>query len=69
LTDWIELGSSAAPLPLPAPLGHAAAQAYRRLRSIQHKARLNEEPTQVPLALAEQERQAGLAVWREVFAD
>ena len=54
---------------LPAPLGHAAAQAYRRLRSIQHKARLNEEPTQVSLALAEQERQAGLAVWREVFAD
>ena len=53
---------------LPAPLGHAAAQAYRRLRSIQHKARLNEEPTQVSLALAEQERQAGLAVWREVFA-
>ena len=53
---------------LPAPLGHAAAQAYRRLRSIQHKARLNEEPTQVSLALAEQERQAGLAVWRQVFA-
>ena len=54
---------------LPAPLGHAAAQAYRRLRSIQHKARLNEEPTQVSLVMAEQERQAGLAVWREVFAD
>jgi glutamate-ammonia-ligase adenylyltransferase len=39
------------------------------LRSIQHKARLNEDPTQVALAQAEQERQAGLAVWRAVFGD
>jgi glutamate-ammonia-ligase adenylyltransferase len=54
---------------LPAPLGYAAAKAYRMLRSIQHKARLNEDPTQVALAQAEQERQAGLAVWRAVFGD
>ena len=53
---------------LPAPLGHDAAQAYRTLRRIQHKARLNEEPTHVALADAELERQAGLAVWRAVFA-
>ena len=54
---------------LPAPLGYAAAKAYRMLRSIQHKARLNEDPTQVALAQAEQERQAGLAVWRAVFGN
>ena len=53
---------------LPAPLGHDAAQAYRTLRRIQHKARLNEEPTHVALADAELERQAGLAVWQAVFA-
>ncbi len=53
---------------LPAPLGHEAAQAYRTLRRIQHQARLNEEPTHVAFADALLERQAGLAVWRAVFA-
>ena len=53
---------------LPAPLGHEAAQAYRALRRIQHQARLNEEPTHVALEEAQHERQAGLAVWRAVFA-
>jgi glutamate-ammonia-ligase adenylyltransferase len=52
---------------LPAPLGHAAAQAYRALRRIQHKARLNEEPTHVALDEAQRERQTGLGVWRAVF--
>ena len=52
---------------LPVPLGHDAAQAYRTLRRIQHKARLNEEPTHVALGDALYERQAGLAVWRAVF--
>ena len=52
---------------LPAPLGHEAAQAYRTLRRIQHKARLNEEPTHVALGDALHEREAGLAVWRAVF--
>ena len=52
---------------LPVPLGHDAAQAYRTLRRIQHKARLNEEPTHVALQDALHERQAGLAVWRAVF--
>ena len=32
---------------LPAGLGQAAADAYRELRRVQHRARLNEEPTQV----------------------
>jgi glutamate-ammonia-ligase adenylyltransferase len=52
---------------LPAPLGHEAAQAYRALRRIQHKARLNEEPTHVDLDEAQRERQTGLGVWRAVF--
>jgi len=52
---------------LPAPLGYEAAQAYRSLRRIQHKARLNEEPTHVAVGDAVLERQAGLAVWRAVF--
>jgi glutamate-ammonia-ligase adenylyltransferase len=52
---------------LPAPVGEAAARAYRVLRQIQHQARLNEEPTQVDLASAETERAAGLALWHAVF--
>ncbi len=33
---------------LPAPVGHAAAAAYRELRKLQHRARLNEESTAFP---------------------
>jgi glutamate-ammonia-ligase adenylyltransferase len=52
---------------LPAPVGENAAQAYRTLRQIQHRARLNEEPTQVDQAVVEAERAAGLALWEVVF--
>jgi [glutamine synthetase] adenylyltransferase / [glutamine synthetase]-adenylyl-L-tyrosine phosphorylase len=52
---------------LPSPVGEHAAQAYRVLRQIQHRARLNEEPTQVPLADAQIEQAAGLALWITVF--
>jgi glutamate-ammonia-ligase adenylyltransferase len=53
---------------LPPGVGEAAARAYRELRRVQHKARLNEEPTQVaPPALAA-ERDAVLALWRAVFS-
>ena len=52
---------------LPAPVGEDAAQAYRTLRQIQHRARLNEEPTQVDLTAIEPERSAGLALWASVF--
>jgi len=52
---------------LPAGVGHGAADAYRELRRAQHRARLDEQPTQVqPDALAPQ-RAAVLALWREVF--
>jgi glutamate-ammonia-ligase adenylyltransferase len=52
---------------LPAPLGENAAQAYRSLRQIQHRARLNEEPTQIDAAQVASERTAGLALWNYVF--
>jgi glutamate-ammonia-ligase adenylyltransferase len=52
---------------LPAGVGTAAADAYRELRRLQHRARLDEQPTHVdPDAVAAQ-REAGLALWRAVF--
>jgi glutamate-ammonia-ligase adenylyltransferase len=53
---------------LPAPVGDNAALAYRTLRQIQHRARLNEEPTQVAVEQVVLERDAGLALWAAVFA-
>jgi len=53
---------------LPAGVGVAAADAYRDLRRAQHRARLDEQPTQIePEAMAEQ-KSAVLALWRAVFA-
>lgn len=52
---------------LPGHTGDNAALAYRTLRQIQHRARLNEEPTQVDVADVEFEREAGLALWQAVF--
>ncbi|MDM0014113.1 bifunctional [glutamate--ammonia ligase]-adenylyl-L-tyrosine phosphorylase/[glutamate--ammonia-ligase] adenylyltransferase [Variovorax sp. J22P168] len=52
---------------LPAGVGQAAASAYRELRRVQHRARLNEEPTQVPMGSLVAEREAMLALWKAVF--
>lgn len=52
---------------LPAGVGSAAADAYRELRRIQHRARLNEEPTQVAAESITSERSAVLALWKVVF--
>ncbi len=52
---------------LPGGVGHCAADAYRSLRRVQHHARLNEEPTQTPLASLADERAAVLALWGAVF--
>ena len=52
---------------LPVGVGEHAAQAYRTLRQIQHRARLNEEPTQVEQDRVLHERAAGLALWAAVF--
>ena len=52
---------------LPEGVGRAAANAYRELRRVQHHARLNEEPTDVPMAMLGSEREAVLALWRGVM--
>ena len=52
---------------LPGHTGDNAAHAYRALRQIQHRARLNEEPTQMDEDQARTERDAGLALWTAVF--
>jgi glutamate-ammonia-ligase adenylyltransferase len=52
---------------LPAGVGRAAAAAYRELRRCQHRARLNEEPTQVSQELLAGERDAIQALWLHVF--
>jgi glutamate-ammonia-ligase adenylyltransferase len=52
---------------LPAGLGVAAADAYRELRRAQHRARLNEQPTQVPPGEMATQRDAVMALWRTVF--
>ncbi|MBE7939412.1 MULTISPECIES: bifunctional [glutamate--ammonia ligase]-adenylyl-L-tyrosine phosphorylase/[glutamate--ammonia-ligase] adenylyltransferase [Ramlibacter] len=52
---------------LPAGVGQAAAAAYRELRRVQHRARLDEAPTQVEPQAVTAEREAVLALWRAVF--
>jgi len=52
---------------LPDGVGLAAANAYRELRRVQHRARLNEEPTQVAPEVLASERDAVLALWRATF--
>ncbi len=52
---------------LPHGVGHAAASAYRELRHIQHRARLNEEPTHVDLSELTAQRDAALTLWNTVL--
>jgi [glutamine synthetase] adenylyltransferase / [glutamine synthetase]-adenylyl-L-tyrosine phosphorylase len=52
---------------LPTGVGHAAADAYRELRRLQHTARLNEAPTQLSLEAAAPQRAAVSALWQAVF--
>ena len=52
---------------LPPGVGHAAAGAYRALRHVQHRARLNEEPTQVASGELQTQHDAVLALWHSVF--
>ena len=52
---------------LPAGVGQAAGSAYRELRRIQHQARLDEQPTQVPQKDLDAESKAILALWHAVF--
>ncbi len=48
-------------------MGEAAAQAYRELRQIQHRARLDEAPTQVEADEVQGAVQAVLALWQHVL--
>jgi len=48
-------------------IGVAASDAYRELRRAQHKARLDEQPTQVPPGSMAVQRDAVLALWKAVF--
>ena len=52
---------------LPAGVGQAAASAYRELRRVQHRARLDEVPTQVTSPALHTERSAIEALWQAVF--
>lgn len=52
---------------VPTGVGHAAGSAYRELRRIQHRARLDEQPTQVPVSELTEESAAIQALWRAVF--
>ena len=52
---------------LPMGVGQAAANAYREMRKVQHRARLNEDPTDVPLHTLTPEREAVLVLWRGVM--
>jgi glutamate-ammonia-ligase adenylyltransferase len=52
---------------LPTGIGSAAADAYRELRRAQHRARLDEQPTQFPPESLAAERDAVLALWYAVF--
>ena len=52
---------------LPAGVGETAAKAYRTLRSVQHRARLNEAPTQVAAGELAADQAAVTALWQAVF--
>ena len=52
---------------LPRGVGQQAASAYRELRRVQHRARLNEEPTQVSPPELQAERAAIQSLWSAVF--
>ena len=54
---------------LPHPVGDAAAQAYRELRQIQHKARLDEVLPQIPEDPTAPVQLAGRTLWDQVFGN
>ena len=57
---------------IPADLAEAAGQAYRELRRIQHRARLDEAPTVLSgdaLLAVQHHRDGVLALWRAVFGE
>ncbi|MDZ7938386.1 MAG: bifunctional [glutamate--ammonia ligase]-adenylyl-L-tyrosine phosphorylase/[glutamate--ammonia-ligase] adenylyltransferase [Rhodoferax sp.] len=53
---------------VPAPLGEQAALAYRALRQLQHRARLNEDANHLPQDPQDPHQTSGLALWQSLFA-
>jgi glutamate-ammonia-ligase adenylyltransferase len=54
---------------IPPAISDAAANAYRAMRQMQHRARLDEAPTQVTHAHIAQHRDAVLDLWRYVMQE
>ena len=54
---------------IPLALATACADSYRELRRLQHRQRLNDLQSRVPLAEAEAARRPVIALWRHVFGD
>jgi glutamate-ammonia-ligase adenylyltransferase len=54
---------------LPGTVGDDAAAAYRVLRQLQHRARLDEMPTQCDETAVNTQRLAGIALWGCIFGD
>ncbi len=52
---------------LPQGMGHAAADAYREMRRMQHRARLDEAPSSLPATELQAQRQAISILWKAVF--
>jgi glutamate-ammonia-ligase adenylyltransferase len=52
---------------LPPGVGSTAADAYRDMRRLQHRARLNEDPTALPMQQLQVQRDAVLVLWRAVM--
>ncbi|RYF80661.1 MAG: bifunctional [glutamate--ammonia ligase]-adenylyl-L-tyrosine phosphorylase/[glutamate--ammonia-ligase] adenylyltransferase [Comamonadaceae bacterium] len=52
---------------LPAGVGARAGEAYRKLRRLQHRARMDEAPTQLPVERAQALREPMQALWHAVF--
>lgn len=66
-TALLERADDLGILPTGQQLGHAAAKAYRDLRRLQHRARLNEEPAQCPTDTVQTQAHAICALWQAVF--
>lgn len=52
---------------VPPPMGEQAALAYRALRQLQHRARLNENTNHLPQDPTDPHQHAGLALWQALF--
>ncbi|GHT97464.1 hypothetical protein FACS1894154_00900 [Betaproteobacteria bacterium] len=54
---------------IPADLAAACADSYRRLRALQHRQRLNDQPARLPPAEVAAAREPILTLWQSVFGE